>query len=162
AVGALPDGTEVIVSGGADGTVRVWRLADGTPVGGPLLTMIGALPDGTEGIVRGPYDGTARGGRGAGRPPARGRPAPPGGARRTRWRWGRCRTARRSSSAAAMTARCGGGGWPTAPRSGSRCATSPSRMTPRYTSSAAATMARCGGGGWPTSPRSRSHYPGQL
>ena len=38
----------------------------------------------------------------------------------TRWRSGRCRTAPRSSSAAAATARCGCGGWPTAPRSGSR------------------------------------------
>jgi WD40 repeat protein len=36
AVGALRDGTPVIVSGGEDGTVRVWRLADGTPVGVPL------------------------------------------------------------------------------------------------------------------------------
>ena len=36
AVGALPDGTAVIISGGDDGTVRVWRLADGTPVGEPL------------------------------------------------------------------------------------------------------------------------------
>ena len=33
AVGALPDGTPVIVSGGGDATVRVWRLADGAPVG---------------------------------------------------------------------------------------------------------------------------------
>jgi len=36
AVGALPDGTPVIVSGGGDGTVRAWRLADGTPVAPPL------------------------------------------------------------------------------------------------------------------------------
>ena len=36
AVGALPDGTPVIVSGSTDGTVRVWRLADGAPVGEPL------------------------------------------------------------------------------------------------------------------------------
>ena len=36
AAGALPDGTPVIISGGGDGTVRVWRLADGTPVGEPL------------------------------------------------------------------------------------------------------------------------------
>jgi WD domain, G-beta repeat len=36
AVGALPDGTPVIVSGGGDRTVRVWRLADGTPVGKSL------------------------------------------------------------------------------------------------------------------------------
>ena len=36
AAGALPDGTPVIISGGDDGTVRVWRMADGTPVGEPL------------------------------------------------------------------------------------------------------------------------------
>jgi len=41
AVGTLPDGTPVIISGdgglaGLDGTVRVWRLAEGTPVGDPL------------------------------------------------------------------------------------------------------------------------------
>ena len=37
-MGALPDGTPVIVTvgGGDDSTVRVWRLADGTPVGEPL------------------------------------------------------------------------------------------------------------------------------
>jgi V8-like Glu-specific endopeptidase len=35
AAGALPDGTPVILSGGADGTVRVWRTADGTPAGRP-------------------------------------------------------------------------------------------------------------------------------
>ena len=45
----------------------------------------------------------------------------------TRWRPGRCRTAPRSSSAAATTARCGCGGWPTAPRSGSRCAATTAR-----------------------------------
>ena len=81
AVGALPDGTPVIISGGDRRAVRVWRLADGTPVGEPLpghdggvnAVAVGALPDGT-----------------------------------------------RSSSAAATTARCGCGGWPTAPRSGSR------------------------------------------
>ena len=61
AVGALPDGTPVIVSGGDDGTVRVWRLADGTPVGEPLTghsgavraVAVGALPDGTPVIVSG-------------------------------------------------------------------------------------------------------------
>ena len=36
AVGALPDGTPVIVSGGSEGTVRMWRLADGAPVVPPL------------------------------------------------------------------------------------------------------------------------------
>ena len=81
AAGALPDGTPVIISGGEDGTVRVWRTADGTPVGEPLTG----------------HDGPV-----------------------TRWRPGRCRTAPRSSSAAAATARCGCGGWPTAPRSASR------------------------------------------
>jgi hypothetical protein len=34
AVGVLRDGTPVIASGG--GTVRVWRLADGTPLAHPL------------------------------------------------------------------------------------------------------------------------------
>ena len=68
AVGALPDGTPVIVSGGGDGTVRVWRLADGTPVGEPLTghdgavnaVAAGALPDGTPVIVSGGDDGTVR------------------------------------------------------------------------------------------------------
>jgi WD40 repeat protein len=32
AAGALPDGTPIIISGGSEGTVRVWRLADGTPL----------------------------------------------------------------------------------------------------------------------------------
>jgi WD40 repeat protein len=36
AVGALPDGTPVIVSGSDDWTVRVWRLADGTQLAPPL------------------------------------------------------------------------------------------------------------------------------
>ena len=69
AVGALPDGTPVIVSGGDDGTVRVWRLADGAPVGEPLrghnggvaAVAVGALPDGTPVIVSGGgSDGTVR------------------------------------------------------------------------------------------------------
>ena len=68
AVGALPDGTPVIVSGGHDGTVRVWRLADGAPVGKPLTghplgveaVAVGALPDGTPVIVSGGHDGTVR------------------------------------------------------------------------------------------------------
>ena len=68
AVGALPDGTPVIVSGSADATVRVWRLADGTPVGEPLRghddtvteVAVGALPDGTPVIVSGGVDATVR------------------------------------------------------------------------------------------------------
>ena len=59
-VAALPDGTPVIVSGG-DRTVRVWRLADGTPLGDPITghfdgvwaVAVGALPDGTPVIVSG-------------------------------------------------------------------------------------------------------------
>jgi hypothetical protein len=31
----LPDGTPVIISSGVDGTVWVWRLADGSPIGEP-------------------------------------------------------------------------------------------------------------------------------
>ena len=36
AAGTLPDGSPIIVSSGGDGTVRVWRLADGTPGVAPL------------------------------------------------------------------------------------------------------------------------------
>ena len=68
AVGALPDGSPVIVSGGDDATVRVWRLADGTPVGEPLrghagpvdAVAVGALPDGSPVIVSGGDDATVR------------------------------------------------------------------------------------------------------
>jgi len=69
AVGALPDGTPVIVSGSRDETVRVWRLADGTPMGEPLYghhyggvsaVAVGALPDGTPVIVSGGDDSTVR------------------------------------------------------------------------------------------------------
>jgi len=68
AVAAQPDGTPVIISGGADGTVRVWRLADGTPVGeqlpghsgGVATAAVGELPDGTPVIVSGGADGTVR------------------------------------------------------------------------------------------------------
>jgi WD40 repeat protein len=69
-VGALPDGTPVIVSGGGygDGTVRVWRLGDGSPVGEPLTghsdrvtaVAVGALPGDTPVIVSGGDDGTIR------------------------------------------------------------------------------------------------------
>ncbi len=68
AVGALPDGTPVIVSGDGDRTVRVWRLADGTPVGNPLrghanwvaAVAVGTLPDGTPVIVSGDGEGMVR------------------------------------------------------------------------------------------------------
>jgi WD40 repeat protein len=68
AAGTLADGTPVIVSGRDDGTVRVWRLADGTPVGEPLrghdgqvnAVAAGTLADGTPVIVSGGDDGTVR------------------------------------------------------------------------------------------------------
>ena len=136
AAGALPDGTPVIISGGDDGTVRVWRIADGTPVGEPLTghddavhaVAAGALPDGTPVIISG--GATARCGCG-------GSPTAPRSASRcaattagwTRWRPGCCRTAPRSSSAAATMARCGCGGPPTAPRSASRCPATTARWT---------------------------------
>ena len=128
AVGALPDGTPVIVSGGGDGTVRVWRLADGTPVGEPLTghaggvnaVAVGALPDGTPVIVSGGDDGTVRVWRLADGTPV-GEPltghdrlGERGGGRGAAGRHPGHRQRRRA------TARCGCGGWPTAPRSGSR------------------------------------------
>ena len=67
ALGELPDDTAVIISGGRDGMVRVWRLADGTPAGEPLdsksgvnAMAVGALPDGIPVIVTGGYDGMVR------------------------------------------------------------------------------------------------------
>jgi len=68
AVGELPDGTPLIVAGGWDGTVRIWRLADGTPVGNPLTghtgpveaVAVGVLQNGTPVIVSGGNDGTVR------------------------------------------------------------------------------------------------------
>jgi WD40 repeat protein len=62
AAGTLSDGTPVVVSGGSDGTVRVWRLADGTPVGEPLRlhgddavseVAMGRLADGSPVVVSG-------------------------------------------------------------------------------------------------------------
>ena len=68
AVGTLADGTPVVVSGGDDGTVRIWRLADGTPVGEPLYghsswvsaMAVGALADGTAAVASGSEDGTVQ------------------------------------------------------------------------------------------------------
>ena len=56
AAGALPDGTPVIITGGEDGTVRVWPTADGTPAGEPLrgpYDLVNALPDGTPVVIGG-------------------------------------------------------------------------------------------------------------
>ena len=71
AAGALPDGTPVIISGDGDGAVRVWRMADGAPVGEPLTghtgpvwpvsaVAAGALPDGTPVIISGGWGGAVR------------------------------------------------------------------------------------------------------
>jgi hypothetical protein len=67
-VGALPDGSPVVVSGGADGKLRVWRLADGAPVGKPITGHPGgvnavattAMPDATPVVVSGGADGKLR------------------------------------------------------------------------------------------------------
>ena len=64
ALATLPDGTPVVVSCGGDAAVRVWRLADGAPVGEPLTghggwgrgveaVAVGTLPDGTPVIISG-------------------------------------------------------------------------------------------------------------
>ena len=174
AAGALPDGTPVIISGGGDGTVRVWRLADGTPVGEPLTghtarcdggggrgaagrhpghhqrrrrrhgagvaaadgtpvgepltghdgavsaVAAGALPDGTPVIISGGDDGTVRVWRTAdGTPVGRAADRPRG------WVYAVAAGALPDGtpviiSGGETTARCGCGGSPTAPRSGTR------------------------------------------
>jgi WD40 repeat protein len=71
AVGALPDGTPVVVTGSDADMVRVWRLTDGAPVGdsltghtghtGPVAAVaLGALADGSPVVVSGSGDGTLR------------------------------------------------------------------------------------------------------
>ena len=128
AAGALPDGTPVIISGGDDGTVRVWRTADGTPVGEPLAghdgpvcaVAAGALPDGTPVIISGGGDGTVRVWRLADGTPV-GEPLT--GHDGKVWRGGGRGAAGRHPGhhqRRRATARCGCGGWPTAPRSASR------------------------------------------
>lgn len=67
-VETLPDRTLVVVGGdgGINGTVSVWRLADGSPAGepfrghtGPISAVtIGVLPDGCPVVVSGGGDGT--------------------------------------------------------------------------------------------------------
>ncbi len=132
AVGALPDGTPVTVSGGipgpygagvAAGRRQPGRGADTGHEGPVNAVAVGALPDGTPVIISGDF-------------------AP---------------------------RRCGCGGWPTAPRSGSRCAATKATVsavavaalpdgTPVIISGGSATV-RCGCGGWPTAPRSGSRSP---
>ena len=71
AISVLPDGVPVIVSGGQDATIRVWRLDNGAPVGEPMYghsdavtsVAVGTLPDGTAVIVSVSadlFDGTVR------------------------------------------------------------------------------------------------------
>ena len=69
AFGTLADGSGVAVTGGEDGSVRVWDVPSGTLRAGPLLLEIegpvlsvafGTLADGTWVAVSGGMDGTVR------------------------------------------------------------------------------------------------------
>jgi WD40 repeat protein len=68
AIGALSDGTPVVVSGSDDRTIRLWHLHDGTPLGRPIAghedavtaVAVGALSDGTPVVVSGSDDRTMR------------------------------------------------------------------------------------------------------
>ena len=137
AAGALPDGTPVIISGGFDGTVRVWRTADGTPVGEPLAghdgpvsaVAAGTLPDGTPVIISAGWDGTVRVWRMADGVPV-GEPL----AGHVGWVRAVAAGALPDGtpviiSGGGTTARCRCGGWPTAPRSASRWPATTARCT---------------------------------
>lgn len=68
AVGELMDGRRVTISGSADGTVRVWDLETGAPIGAPLeghtehvtSLAVGKCGDGRQVIISGSDDGTVR------------------------------------------------------------------------------------------------------
>ena len=127
AAGALPDGTPVIISGGDDGTVRVWRTADGTPVGEPLTghdgpvnaVAAGALPDGTPVIISGGGDGTVRVWRTADGTPV-GEPLTGHDGPVYAVAAGALPDGTPVIISGSVMARCGSGGPPTAPRSASR------------------------------------------
>ena len=124
AAAALPDGIPVIISGGDDRTVRVWRSGLRRPGRG---TPARPRRQGERGGRRGARTDPGHHQRRRSRTvrvwwpayaapvgePLRGHD---GGVRR--WRPGRCRTAPRSSSAAATDGRSGCGASPPAPRSG--------------------------------------------
>ena len=173
AVGTLPDGTPVIISGGTDGTVRVWRMADGTPLGEPLTGHDGSVTAVAAGSAAGRHPGHHQrrhrrhgAGMAAGRRHPRRRAAAgddgPGG------RGGGRRAAGRHPGhhQRRLTARCGCGGWP-----GTARRARPATATRRRGGGRDAAgrhlghhqrrhaTARCGYGGWPTAARSASRWP---
>ena len=56
ATGVLPDGRTVAVTGSRDATVRVWDLADGTPLGCPLHTVESVTALAIDGVRAGEVD----------------------------------------------------------------------------------------------------------
>ena len=171
--GAELDGRPVVVSGSDDGTVRVWDLATGTPVGDPFTGHTGpvtAVAVGGAGRAARWWSpaattdgaGVGPGHRHPGRRPAH-RPqrlGARGGGRRS---W----TAARWSSPAATTDGAGVGPGHRHPgrrpvhrphRLGARGGGRRSWTAARWWSPAAAT-GRCGCGTWPPAPRSATRSP---
>ena len=156
------DGRPVVISGSGDGTVRVWDLATGTPVGDPFTghrdwvrSVAAAELDGRPVVISGSDDQTVRVWDLATGTPVGG-PFTGHDGEVSRWRrpsW----TAARWSSPAAATGRCGCGTWPPGPRSAARSPATAGRCSrwrrPSWTaarwSSPAATTGRCGCGTWP-------------
>ena len=167
------DGRPVVISGSDDGTVRVWDLATGTPIGDPFTGHTGAVLavavaelDGRPVVISGGDDRTVRVWD-----LATGTPVgdPFTGHRRRGARGGGRRAGRPPGRHLRQRRRDGAGVGPGHRHPGRRPVHRPHRRgaarwrppswTAARSSSPAATTGRCGCGTWPPAPRSATRSP---